>query len=306
MMGFNSFAFLTLLILIFNSSSTTESPVKSGEKSTLEKKEKERLPQVIKPVNLENLYSFAGEPIPRDNFDAMERLDRELSVNSYWHSSTLLHIKSAKRWFPLIEKILAEEGVPEDFKYLAIAESSLRNVRSPAGASGFWQIRKLAAREMGLEINNEIDERYHIEKSTRAACRYIKKNKNRFGTWTLSAAAYNIGPTSLSRTMKQQQAESYYDINVSDETMRYIFRIVAIKEILNHPSDYGFYLKENDLYEPLADYNVIEVNGPVANWGEFAKEHGTSYRMLKIYNPWLRSYKLTNSRKKLYEIKVPA
>ncbi len=266
-----------------------------------------RLPQVIRSVNLNKTYEIAGEEVPRDNFDALERLDRELLVNSYWHSSTMLNLKNARRFFPLIEPILAEEGVPDDFKYIAVAESNLRNVSSPAGAKGFWQFMSPVAKSFGLEINREVDERYHLEKATRAACKHIKNYKERFGTWTNALGAYNMGETRFARERSIQGMDSYYDMNFGSETGRYLFRLMAIKEIMEHPSDFGFYLDDEDssLYAPLTNYKIITVDTSLPSLGEFAKEHGTTYRMLKIYNPWLISDKLTVSTGNSYEIKVP-
>jgi len=263
------------------------------------------LPQVIQPVNLAKPYSFAGEALPMDNFDVRERLDRELTVNSYWHSSTVLNIKSATRYFPIIEKILEENGVPDDFKYLAVAESSLRNATSPTGAKGIWQFLKGAGQDYGLEINGEVDERYHLEKATQAAAKYINRLKERFGSWTLAAAAYNSGASHLKKEVGIQRASTYYDLNLNEETSRYVFRIVALKEVLQHPQDFGFYLEDSDLYSPLDDYNVVEVDSAIENLGDFASKQDISYRMLKVYNPWLRSSKLTNPKRKKYEIHIP-
>ena len=266
--------------------------------------EDESLPQVIKSVNLEKTYSFAGEDLPRDDFDAIERLDRELSVNSYWHSSTLLNIKNANRYFPVIEPILKKYGVPEDFKYLAVIESNLRNVTSPAGAKGIWQFVKNTGSHYGLEINSQVDERYHLEKATEAACRYLSDYHEQFNSWTLAAAAYNMGGPRLKKNMESQKAGSYYDLNLNDETSRYVLRIIAVKEILSSPEAFGFYVDEEELYEPL-EYRTVKVDGSVSNWGEFAQEHGISYRLLKVYNPWLISESLTNSSGKEYTIKLP-
>lgn len=261
------------------------------------------LPQIIEPINVNQSYSFAGEKMP-DNFDTRERLDRELSVNAYWHSSTLLNIKSANRYFPTIEKILAKHNIPDDFKFLAVAESNLRNVTSSASAKGFWQFRKLAAEEFGLEVNSEVDERYHLEKSTEAACKYLKQLYQRFGSWSNAAAAYNIGPTNFSRILKAQEEDSFYDLNLTDETSRYVFRLLAMKEIISDPVKYGFYLDDFEKYQPLDDYSTVTVNESVPSWGEFAKKYGISYRILKVYNPWLIDNKLTVI-KNTYEIKIP-
>jgi len=261
------------------------------------------LPQIIEPVDLNKTYTWAGEVMP-DNFDTRERLDREMLVNAYWQSSTLLNVKAANRYFPTIERILAEQGVPDDFKYLAVAESNLRNVVSSANAKGFWQFRKLAAKEMGLEVNDQVDERYHVEKATIAACKYLKQLYRRFGSWANASAAYNIGPTNLSRYLSAQGAESYYDLNVGSESSRYIFRLIAIKEILSNPQQYGFYVDQHEKYPPLDNYITVVVDKSVPSWKEFAKQHGVTYRMLKLYNPWLREGDLTVI-KNTYQIKIP-
>ncbi len=292
---FGFFSGLIFTALIFLSSANSENIGNEIPPSSL--------PQIIEPVDLGKSFAFAGEQMP-ETFDAKERLDRELSVNAYWHSSTLLNIKSAHRYFPVIERILAENGIPEDFKYLAVAESSLRNVTSPSQARGFWQFRKLAAREFKLEVNDEVDERFHLEKSTEAACRYIKQLYDRFGTWTDAAAAYNVGPTNYRRILNQQGEGNYYNLNLNDETSRYVFRLIAIKEIMSHPNQFGFYFEQNDLYQPLDTYYEVLVEQSVPSWSEFAKKYNISYRTLKIYNPWLRDNKLTVIKNK-YMIKVP-
>ncbi len=263
------------------------------------------LPQIIRPVNLDRPFDFAGEPLPMGNFDVRERLDRELLINTYLHATTLLHIKNTYKYFPVIEKILAANNMPDDFKYLAVAESSLRNAVSSAGAKGIWQFVQNTGEYYGLEINDEVDERYHIEKATEAACKYLKDYQKQFGNWTLSAAAYNMGGPRLKREMETQRANNYYDLNLNDETSRYVFRLVAIKEILKNPDAFGFYLNDEDGYPPMSDYKIAEVNGPIASLGDFAMEHGTTYRMLKVYNPWLISSRLTNRAHKTYQIKIP-
>ena len=264
------------------------------------------LPQIIKAVDLDKPYDFAGEALPMDNFDVRERLDRELTVNTYWHSNTVLTLKSTFKYFPTIERILTENGLPDDFKYLAVAESGLRNAVSPAGARGIWQFMENTGSAYGLEINSEVDERYHLEKATRAACKYLKDYRERFGSWTLAAAAYNMGGTKMSLELDRQRAKTFYDLNLNQETMRYVFRLVAIKEVLQNARDYGFYIEEKDGYDPLANYKTVEVSGEVENWGDFALEHGISYRMLKVYNPWLMSSRLTNPGGKTYQIRIPS
>ncbi|MFN8338665.1 MAG: lytic transglycosylase domain-containing protein [Saprospiraceae bacterium] len=262
------------------------------------------LPQQIKGVNLNKTFEFAGEPVPV-NEDTRERLDRELSVNAYWQSTTLLNLKMAHKHFPVVEQILAENGIPEDFKYLAIAESGLRNVTSSASAKGYWQFMKPAATEMGLEINDEIDERLHIEKSTKAACNYIKQMHNRFGSWTNVAGAYNVGPTAFARTLAEQKESNYYDININEETSRYLFRVIAIKEIVRNPHDFGYYLEDTDKYIPHPNLKSVAVNTSIASLADFAHEQGITYRLLKYYNPWLISNKLTVAYGKEYVIKIP-
>lgn len=267
------------------------------------KKEGEMLPQIIKAIPFQPQTSFAGESLPSESEDALERLDREILVNSYWHSNTALSLKLANRFFPVIEKILKEQGVPEDFKYLAVAESGLRNVTSPAQAKGFWQFRELAAEEFGLEVNIEVDERYHLEKSTLAASKYIKQLHNRFGSWTNAAAAYNIGPTRYQRILEEQGQTNYYDLNLNPETSRYVFRLMGIKTLFESPENFGFYLEESELYKPFK-FKTIKVDETVDSWSDFSAKHGISYRELKRLNPWLIDSKLT-VKKNVYEIKIP-
>jgi len=261
------------------------------------------LPQQIKAVNLDKKFDFAGEIVPI-NDDTKERLDRELSVNAYWQSTTLLNIKMSHKYFPVVENILKEQGVPDDFKYLAIAESGLRNVTSSASAKGFWQFMKPAAMEMGLEISDEVDERLHLEKSTKAACAYVKQMYKRFGTWTNVAGAYNVGPTSFARSLVEQKETSYYDLNINEETSRYLFRIIAIKEIVKNPSDFGYYLEDDHKYQPQ-NLKDVKITSTIPSLTDFAHDNGLTYRMLKYYNPWLISSKLTVASGKEYTIKVP-
>jgi membrane-bound lytic murein transglycosylase D len=261
------------------------------------------LPQQIMAVNLDREFNFAGEVMP-SNEDTKERLDRELSVNAYWQSTTLLNIKMANKYFPVVERILKENGIPDDFKYLAVAESGLRNVSSPASAKGYWQFMKPAALEMGLEINEDVDERLDILKSTKAACAYIKQLHRRFGTWTNVAGAYNVGPTAFARTLADQKENSYYDVNINEETSRYLFRIIAIKEIVSNPKDFGYYLDDHHKYQSNQNLKEVVVASSISNLSDFAHENGTTYRMLKYYNPWLISGKLTVSPGKSYTIRI--
>jgi hypothetical protein len=266
----------------------------------------------VKVVNDYNVYAlplpdnlnFAGEPVPVQNPDIKERMDRELLVNTYWQSNGLLLFKRANKYFPIIEPILKEEGVPEDLKYLAVIESGLTQAVSPARATGFWQILKETGKEYGLEVNDNVDERYHIEKSTRAACKYLKASKERFGSWTLAAAAYNAGNYGVSREMERQNVNGYYDLLLGEETGRYVFRILALKEILSNPGKYGFNFQEKDLYTEVPTYKV-SVDTAVSDFTKFAEGFGINYKILKIHNPWLREKHLNNSSRKKYSIDIP-
>lgn len=265
-----------------------------------------QLPQDIRAVPLENRsFDFAGEALPMDNFDVRERLERELLRNSYYHSNTLLILKRMQRFFPVIEPILARQGLPDDLKYLAVIESDLTNAVSPAGAKGFWQFMKGTGLEYGMEINREVDERYHLEIATLAACKYIKKYQQRFNSYTLAAAAYNMGASGLQREMNSQKFNNYYDLNLNRETARYVFRIIAMKEILRDPSAYGFNIEDNEGYSPLLDCRVVRVEKSIPSLGEFAKQQGTTYRMLKVFNPWLIHTSLPISAGNSYDIKIP-
>lgn len=249
--------------------------------------------------------NFAGERIPLENWDIAEKMDRELLVNSYWHSNTLLAIKRSQRWFPVIEPILKEQGVPDDFKYLSLIESNFSNAVSPAGAVGFWQFLPETGKEFGLEINDEVDERYHVEKSTIAACKYIKQSYTKFGSWSLVAASYNMGIGGVEKQMDRQQQNDYHQLLLNEETSRYVFRIAAMKEILNNADKYGFVIRPSDLYKPL-QYSTVTVDNEIIDFAAFAAEHGITYKDLKLYNPWLRQAFLKNKAGKMYELKIPS
>ncbi len=262
--------------------------------------------QVIKSVNLDKSFDFCGEELPMQNFDVRQRLDAELLRNIYYHSATILALKRANALFPVIEPILKEEGVPDDLKYLAVAESGLTNAISPAGARGVWQFMKSAADQFGLEVSAEVDERYDLEKSTRAACKYLKQQSQRLGSYTLAAAAYNGGPERIATEKANQRAKSFYDMNLAaDETMRYPFRIVAIKEVMQNKELYEYFVDKAHLYEPLNDYTELRVTETIPNLADLAIKHGTTYRMLKLYNPWLLTNKLTARPGKTYIIRIP-
>lgn len=247
---------------------------------------------------------FCGEPVPLNNYDVFESLEREMLVNTYYHSQTILFIKKANRYFPVIEPILKENNIPDDFKYLAVAESGLANVVSPAEATGFWQLLKSTAGDYGLEINDEVDERYHLEKSTEAACKFLQDSYKKYENWTLVAGSYNVGRRGIDRQIERQGENVYYNLLFNEETARYIFRILAIKLVLSDPLTYGFDIKQDELYKPIS-YKVLTINESLPDIGEFAREHKTNYKLLKYLNPWLRDNKLTNSKRKEYTIKIP-
>ena len=251
----------------------------------------------------EDIY-FAEERVPLEMFNIRERYEKELLSNTYFHSNTMVLIKRSKRWFPVIEPILKKYGIPEDFKYLCVIESYLSNVVSPAGAAGFWQFMKNTAEEYGLEINKEIDMRYNVELETEAACKYFLKAYERFGSWTLVAAAYNAGSARVSKFIKEQGVNSYYDLLMSDETERYVFRILSIKTIFENPEKYGIYVSNSLAYEPYR-YKTVTVKESISNLAEFAKEHDITYKLLKVFNPWLRSNTLHVKKGQVYEIKIP-
>lgn len=259
----------------------------------------------IKALKIPNDLNFSGERIPLEKKDIRERIDKELLVNTYWQSNALLLIKRSHKFFPIIEPILKKHGIPNDFKYLAVIESGLENVTSPAGAKGFWQLMPHTAKERGLEVNNNVDERYHIEKATEAACEYLLKSKEIFGNWTLAAAAYNAGNRGISRNLEKQEVTDYYDLLLSDETQRYLPRIIAIKEILSNPAYYGFQFEKEDLYN-LTQTKIVRVDTVIHNIAQFAKQMNCSYKDIKLHNPWLRENKLNNKSRKEYFIKIPA
>ncbi|MFC2083471.1 lytic transglycosylase domain-containing protein [Bacteroidota bacterium] len=259
--------------------------------------------KIITP-HIPNELFFCDERVPLENIDIKEKIEREFIVNTYWHSSTILHLKRSNRWFPVIEPILKKNGLPDDIKYISIVESNLENAISPKGATGFWQFMKETAKKYGLEVNNEIDERYNIEKSTEAACKYLKEAYEKYGSWTLAAASYNLGMNGITNQIKRQKSKNYYKLVLNDETTRYISRIISMKEILNNPSKYGFDISQNELYPELEIYE-ISIKSKVEHFADFAKNHGIDYKTLKYFNPWLRENYLTNKNKNTYHIKLP-
>jgi membrane-bound lytic murein transglycosylase D len=257
----------------------------------------------IQAPKIPKTISFAGEQVPLNDWEVRERLDRELVVNCNLHSATIFLIKRANRFLPTIEKILAENNIPDDFKFLCMAESGLDNVVSPAGASGFWQFMKGTAPSYGLIVNSEVDERYHLEKATQAACKYLYESKNNTGSWTAAAAGYNMGIVGIKNQIDKQIDSNYYNLFLNTETSRYLLRIIALKIIYENQNDYGFYLENDDLY-PKIDTKEVEVNG-AEDWVAFAKNNNTTYKIIRKLNPWIRESKLYNKERRTYFVKIP-
>lgn len=289
-----SLAGMLFLLIIFVSSS--DHPLDSIQQQPA-------IPPAISPQIPEKI-TFCDEEVPVQYFDVYESLERELIVNTYFHSQTLMNIKRANRYFPEIVPILRQNNIPEDFKYLAVAESGFSYVVSPAGATGFWQLMENTAKEKGLEINDQVDERYHTEKATLAACKYFKDSYAKYNNWTMVAASYNAGRAGIDRQIERQGVYDYYDLLLFEETARYIFRILAIKLIMENPQEYGFIISESEHYDPIP-YHSVSISGNIEDMGAFAKEHGTNYKLLKMFNPWLRDNKLINTKQKTYEIRIP-
>lgn len=248
--------------------------------------------------------SFAGSPVPLTIPDVHERLDKELQINCYLHSNTIFLIKRANRWLPQMEPILRKYEIPDDFKYLPLIESNLLNATSPKAAVGYWQILEDSGEELGLEVTKQVDERFDPLKSTEAACKYLRKSYERLGDWALVAASYNRGVTGVRKALENQQVDNYWDLYLNDETSRYVFRIIAIREIIEHPRKYGFNVNQNHLYAP-EKLRYIEVNESIKDLVAFAKANGSNYKLLKRHNPWLRDEKLDVKKGKTYIIALP-
>ena len=255
------------------------------------------------PLHVEGELYFAGERVPLEDPDVSERLDRELLINSNWHSNTLLCMKMANRYFPDVEKVLADSGVPDDFKYLALIESSFRLESSPAGAVGFWQFVKGTAKKYDVIMNDEVDERYNVEKSTAAACAFLKDAKNQLGNWTLAAASYNMGLGGAMQRAKEQKMNNYYDMYFNPETSRYVFRMLAMKIIFSNPKKAGYEMTPDEFYAPYK-YKIVTVDTSIASIADFAAQFGLKYKHIKILNPWLRDAHLTNKEHHKYDIKI--
>jgi hypothetical protein len=296
---FGALAIVTIIIIVITLQLNSKI-------STASESSEEDFPQGYKITSPEipNYLEFAGEKIPTENFEVFERMDREFLSNTYWHSATVLAIKRANRWFPVIEPILKKNNIPDDFKYLCVAESNIDNVVSPAGATGFWQFMKPAGEKYGLEINSLVDERYNVEKSTEAACKYLNDSYEMFGSWTLSAASYNMGQDGVALQMERQKTKNYFNLVLNSETSRFVARIVSLKYILQYPERYGFDIKPEEKYKPLETYE-IKLDSSVSDFPDYAKSLGINYFILKMYNPWLRDNYLNNKSKQVYMIKLP-
>lgn len=259
--------------------------------------------KIFSPVIPDTLY-FCGERVPLETFYVRECLDRELLSNMYYQSNMVLYFKRAGRFFPIIEPILKANGVPDDFKYLAVIESGLANVTSPAKAQGIWQFMPTTGKSYGLEINEDVDMRNDVVAATKAACQYLKKSHDRFGNWTDAAASYNCGEGGLSSRLSKQEVSSYYNVRLNTETTRYVYRILAVKLIMQHPQQYGYNIRKRDLYSPIPTREV-EMSGMNIDLYKFAKQNGTTYKMLRELNPWLVNDKVTNKAGKTYKVKLP-
>ena len=295
-----SIRFLSLTTVVFVGVLFTNTISQSNEPEIKNVAETYEIRAVKVPTHME----LASERVPLERADIKERMDRELLVNTYWQSNGLLLIKRANKFFPIIEPLLKEYGLPDDFKYLCVAESALINIPSSKGAAGYWHFMPATGREYGLEVNRNVDERYNLEKSTRVAAEYLKKAKRKLGSWTLAAAAYNAGNGRISQRLKQQQVSDYYDLLLNTETGRYVFRILALKEVMSNPKKYGFVYDQDDLYTYPNTYEV-KVDTTITNIANFAKNCGVTYKDLKLVNPWLRETKLNNKSRKTYTLKIP-
>ena len=294
LMAFSGLIVLTLLLKLFDysiSDPVTDKAYKNYFNSNYK----------VFGITLPKAPEFCGEPVPLSDYSIRESLEKELLVNTYWQSQTLLFFKRCNRWFPVIQPILKRNGIPDDFKYVAVVESGFTNVVSPAGATGFWQMVDPTARNYGLEINEEVDERYNVEKSTEAACKFFKEAYARYHNWTLVAASYNLGMGGIDKQLEKQRTASYYDLFLNDETSRYVFRILAVKDILVRPKAYGFELRSKDLYPALPTYTVT-VDSSITDLADFAIKKEITYKTLKLLNPWLRKSFLTNPEHKTYKL----
>ena len=300
----SKFAFLLLIfpvgLLVFY----TLTSIQTKEASNKQFVEETSGSYAIYSINIPEKLEFANERVPLENYDVYETIDREFLVNTFWQSQTILFLKRANKYFPIIEPILKENNIPDDFKYLAVIESGLTNARSPSGAKGFWQFLKKTGQEYHLEVNNEVDERYNLEKSTQAACDYFNEAYKKFNNWTLVAASYNMGKSGLNKQLSRQITNNYWDLLLNDETSRYVNRIIAVKTIMSDPETFGFHVRKKDMYQYIPT-TTIEVDTIIDNLTMFAYQNGVNYKILKNLNPWLRQRYLKNKYKKKYTFKLP-
>ena len=262
------------------------------------------LPQQVSPPRIQAGLDFAGTPLPLERIGVRERMEKELLIGTFRHSSSLLTLKRSGRWFPMIEPILVDSGIPVDFKYLSVIESGLANAVSPSDARGFWQFMEPAAEEFGLRVDRDVDERYHVEKATRAACAYLNEAYRRYGDWLLAAASYNMGMSGVSRRLEEQQGTAYWDLMLNDETARYVYRLYATKQVMESPEQHGFRLAAEDWYAPIPTRDTILVDS-VEDLAAFAMEAGVSYNALKTLNPWLRTDRLPIREDQYYVVRLP-
>lgn len=260
--------------------------------------------QQVRPPRIAEDLTFAGVPLPLERVGVRERMERELLIGTFRHSSTFLTLKLSGRWFPVIEPILVDSGIPLDFKYLSVIESGLTNAVSPSDARGFWQFMEPAAKEFGLRVDRDVDERYHVEKATRAACAYLNEAYGRSGDWLLAAASYNMGMSGVSNRMEEQEGEAYWDLLLNEETARYVYRLYATKQVMESPERHGFLMEAEDWYAPVRSRDTILVDG-VEDLVQWSVQQGVSYNALKTLNPWLRSDRLPIADDQYYVVRLP-
>jgi hypothetical protein len=300
----NTLQVLILTILLLSACTERKSGNVEVSETSVKESSGSELNNVFLVPEVPDSIKFAGQWIKLTDLDLKERFDRELIVNNFWHSNTILYLKRANRWFPLMSKILLEEGVPQDMLYLAVIESGLTQATSPSGARGFWQFMEPTAREYNLRVDNEVDERLNVEKSTRAACKYLKSAYQNFNSWTLAAAAYNMGEAGVQSNLNRQDVESYFDLSLNSETARYVFRILAVKEIMNNPKKFGFEIESSQLYTP---YNTkkVKIENSIDNLYEWSVEQGTTIKIVRKLNPWIRGSQLTLISNETIELELP-
>ena len=296
--------YILTLILVFCIGATIPTLIGSSQVNE-QHSAKSEVPYCVTSPTVPAQVTFDGETIDLRRYDRRERMDREILAFTYMHSTTMLLIKRANRYFPIIEPILKANGIPDDFKYLMVIESNLNSIaRSPAGAAGLWQFMPTTGREFGLEVNENVDERYHIEKATVAACKYFKQAYAKYGDWIAVSAAYNAGQARISSQLEKQLASHAMDLWLVEETSRYMFRLLAAKEIFSNPQRYGFLLKREHLYPPIP-YKEVTVSTPINDLSEYAKKQGITYAQLRDANPWLRETSLKNRSGKSYVLHIP-